>query len=97
MEAIKAMEQTHACLLKNAESLYASLNVHTNFPELDGMSLDFVRTLFLARDLKINIRKRAIASFFEWDRLDSAVGGKGNPIGMIDPILCVWSQIFISV
>ena len=46
------------------------------------MSLDFVRTLFLARDIKINIRKRAIASFFEWDKLDSAVGGKANPIGM---------------
>jgi hypothetical protein len=46
------------------------------------MSLEFVRTLLIARDLKINIRKRAIASFFEWDKLDRAVGGKANPLGM---------------
>lgn len=79
--AIRTLEKTHARLLRDVENLYASLNVHDSFLELEGMSLDFVRTLFLARDLKINIRKRAIASFFEWDKLDSAVGGKANPIG----------------
>jgi hypothetical protein len=46
------------------------------------MSLDFVRTLLIARDLKINIRKRAIASLSECDKLDRAVGGKTNPLGM---------------
>ena len=45
------------------------------------MSQEFVRTLLFARDLKINIRKRAVASFFEWDRLDSAMGGKSHPLG----------------
>ncbi|KAI6003806.1 hypothetical protein EDD15DRAFT_2360083 [Pisolithus albus] len=35
----------------------------------------------MARDLKINIRKRAIGSFFEWDKLDRAVGGKDKPLG----------------
>jgi hypothetical protein len=80
--AIRALEKTHTRLLKDVEHLYTSLNVHDSFPELQGMSLDFVRTLFLARDIKINIRKRAIASFFEWDKLDSAVGGKANPIGI---------------
>lgn len=37
----------------------------------------------MARDLKINIRKRAIASFFEWDKLDRAVGGKQNALGNV--------------
>lgn len=88
--AIKTLEKTHTRLLKDVESLYASLNVHDSFPELEGMSLDFVRTLFLARDIKINIRKRAIASFFEWDKLDSAVGGKANPIGENEYISLVY-------
>lgn len=78
---ISMMEQTQQRLQEESERLYASLNVHDSYPELQGMSLEFVRTLLLARDLKINIRKRAIASFFEWDKLDSAMGGKSNPLG----------------
>lgn len=35
----------------------------------------------MARNLKINIRKRAIGSFFEWDRLDQAVGGQSQTLG----------------
>ena len=78
---ISQMEQTQQWLQEESERLYASLNVHDSYPELQGMSLEFVRTLLLARDLKINIRKRAIASFFEWDKLDGAMGGKANPLG----------------
>jgi hypothetical protein len=82
LSALSMLERTHSRLLKNVESLYTSLNIHESFPELNGLSLDFVRTLFMARDLKINIRKRAIASFFEREKLDRAVGGKQNPLGM---------------
>lgn len=78
---ISQMEQTQQRLQEESERLYASLNVHDSYSELQGMSLEFVRTLLLARDLKINIRKRAIASFFEWDKLDGAMGGKANPLG----------------
>ncbi|KAI6024283.1 hypothetical protein EDC04DRAFT_2869501 [Pisolithus marmoratus] len=35
----------------------------------------------MAHDLKINIHKQAIGSFFEWDKLDHAVGGKDKPLG----------------
>lgn len=35
----------------------------------------------MARDLKISIRKRAVGSFFEWDRLDQAVGGREQNLG----------------
>jgi hypothetical protein len=82
LSALSTLERTHNRLLKNVESLYTSLNIHESFPELNGLSLDFVRTLFMARDLKINIRKRAIACFFEREKLDRAVGGKQNPLGM---------------
>jgi hypothetical protein len=78
---IKSLESTHAKLMEKVEDLYASLNVHNSFPELKGIDLDFIRILLLARDLKINIRKRAIGSFFEWERLDQAVGGKNQPLG----------------
>ena len=81
LDALKSLKKSHADLLANVEGLYASLNIHDTFPELHGMSLDFVRTLLIARDLKINIRKRTIASLFECDKLDRAVGGKANPLG----------------
>ncbi|KAG6903783.1 hypothetical protein DXG01_014927, partial [Tephrocybe rancida] len=35
----------------------------------------------MARDLGINIRKRAIGSFLEWDKFDQAVGGREQSLG----------------
>ncbi|KAF8452783.1 hypothetical protein L210DRAFT_3608606 [Boletus edulis BED1] len=81
IDVLDSMERSHNRLLEKIEALYASLNVQDRFPQLDGIPLDFVRTLLMARDLKINIRKRAIASFFEWDKLDWAVGGKDQTLG----------------
>lgn len=81
LATIVTMEHTQQRLQEESERLYASLNIHDSYPELQGMSLEFVRTLLLTCDLKINICKRAVASFFEWDRLDSAMGGKSNPLG----------------
>jgi hypothetical protein len=81
LDAIDSLERSHQRLMGKVEVLYASLNVHDKFPELEGIDLEFVRTLLLARDLKINIRKRAIGSFFEWDKLDRAVGGLQQALG----------------
>ena len=81
LAALGSLERTHDRLITKVDALYGSLNVQAKFPELDGISLDFVRTLLLARDLKINIRKRAIGSFFEWDKLDRAVGGAQKALG----------------
>ncbi|KAH0832248.1 hypothetical protein J3R83DRAFT_13222, partial [Lanmaoa asiatica] len=79
--AMQSLERTHDRLMSKVDVLYASLNVGDKFPELQDINLDFVRTLLLARDLKINIRKRAIGSFFEWDKLDQAVGGAQKALG----------------
>ena len=73
--------------MTKAKALYSSLNVHEQFLELTNVSLDFVQILLMAWDLKINIRKRAVGSFFEWDKLDCAVGGKDKPLGMFIAIL----------
>ncbi|KAI0706515.1 hypothetical protein C8Q76DRAFT_629740 [Earliella scabrosa] len=78
---IKDLQQSHARTMDQVEQLYASLNVPDDFPELRELPLPFIRTLIMARDLKINIRKRAIGSFFEWDKLDRAAGGRDQPLG----------------
>ncbi|KAI1784327.1 hypothetical protein LXA43DRAFT_901841 [Ganoderma leucocontextum] len=71
---LSQLRQGHQDTIGKVEGLYASLNVADTFPEIQGLPLDFIRTLLLARDLKINIRKRATGSFFEWDKLDRAAG-----------------------
>ncbi len=83
MECFASLHRSHSRTVERVEKLYASLNVPAAFPELDGLPIDFVRILMMARDLKINIRKRAIGSFFEWDKLDRAVGGRDQPLGIL--------------
>ncbi|KAH6903735.1 hypothetical protein BKA70DRAFT_1110666 [Coprinopsis sp. MPI-PUGE-AT-0042] len=70
-------------LAKRAEELYSSVNVAEVFPGLEGLQLKFVRGLLMARDMKINIRKRAIGNFFEWDKLKQASGGRDEPLANI--------------
>jgi len=81
LKALGSLECSHERLLNKVDLLYALLNIHDRFLELHGVGLEFVRTLLLAHDLKINIRKRAIGSFFEWDKLNHAVGGKQKALG----------------
>ena len=81
LDVLDSMERSHTRLLEKIETLYASLNVQDQFPQLEGVPLEFVHTLLMARDLKVNICKRAIGSFFEWDKLDRAVGGKDKTLG----------------
>jgi hypothetical protein len=75
------LQQTHETLSTQAQQLYASLNIHKSFLELKNLPLEFIRTLLLMRDLKINIRKRAVGSFNEWDSLDCAVTGQRESLG----------------
>jgi hypothetical protein len=79
---LHGLELTYARLGNEAEELYASLNIQETFPELRGLPLEFTQTLLVMRDLKINIRKRAIGSFFEWESLDRAVSGRREALGL---------------
>ncbi|KAG0697549.1 hypothetical protein DFH29DRAFT_1003608 [Suillus ampliporus] len=81
LDVLESLQRGHDRLMTKVEVLYSSLNVHDKFPELNGVNLDFVRVLLMARDLKMNVRKRTIASFFEWDKLDRAVGGSHQALG----------------
>jgi hypothetical protein len=89
------LERAQDDLVAKVEQLYASLNIPDSFDDLDGIDLRFVHTLLLARDLKINIRKRAIGTFFEWDKLDRAVGGRNQPLGQcrLSPLLPILTLI----
>lgn len=78
---IAKLLETHSQMVAEAEALYASLNVTESFPDLEGVSFQFVHTLLMARELKINIRQRLVGRFFEMSRLDQAAGGMGAPIG----------------
>jgi hypothetical protein len=83
-DLLAGLDRTHDRLKSKVDDLYASLNVTDAFPELQGIDFDFIQTLLMARDLKINIRKRAIGSFFEWDRLDQAAGGREEALGKVN-------------
>ncbi|KAJ6548085.1 hypothetical protein B0H10DRAFT_1744964, partial [Mycena sp. CBHHK59/15] len=52
---LRGLETTHDTLSRQAEALYASLNIRQAFPELLNLPLEFVRILLTMRDLKINI------------------------------------------
>jgi len=80
-DALASLERGHKRLISKLDVLYASLNIHDRFPELDGVNVGFVQILLLTHDLKINICKRVIGSFFEWDKLDHTVGGKEKALG----------------
>ncbi|KAL0567055.1 hypothetical protein V5O48_014942 [Marasmius crinis-equi] len=75
------LEDLHHRLKGEAAQLYTSLNLDDRFPELCDVPLDYLHTLMLARDTKVVIRKKVIGTFFEWDRVDSAVGGAHEAIG----------------
>lgn len=95
IDILSGLEASQDQLKTEVEALYSSLNVHESFPELEGIDLEFVRTLLMARDLKINIQKRAIGSFFEWDKLDQAAGGRDQALGEYHYLLL--GLIFTSV
>ncbi|TDL19236.1 hypothetical protein BD410DRAFT_900284 [Rickenella mellea] len=81
VQALTLLSEMQKRLTDQIEALFTSLNVVATFPDLRNFPLEFITALLLARDLKINIRKRAVGTFFEWDRIDQAVGGKENALG----------------
>ncbi|KAL0563485.1 hypothetical protein V5O48_018580 [Marasmius crinis-equi] len=78
---LSELEQTHAELKEKAENLYKSLNLPQNHPTLANIPLEYIHTLILARDLKADIQKRAMATIQEYDQIDQAAGGVHQPLG----------------
>ncbi|TFK20686.1 hypothetical protein FA15DRAFT_759211 [Coprinopsis marcescibilis] len=78
---VQTLEETADKMRDEVEKLYSSIHVEEIYPELDGIDLKYVRKLLVVRDLKINIRKRAIGNMFEYDRLDQAAAGRHQALG----------------
>ncbi|KIJ58586.1 hypothetical protein HYDPIDRAFT_34030 [Hydnomerulius pinastri MD-312] len=77
----RALQTARAALEKDCASEQA-LDVLDSMEHSHSHLLDKVEALYTSlNDLKMNIRKRAIGSFFEWDKLDRAVGGKDKALG----------------
>ncbi|KAJ7275583.1 hypothetical protein B0H12DRAFT_1228041 [Mycena haematopus] len=81
LSLLRNLRSTHEKLSQEADELYASLNVCGAFPELGNLPRPFAHLLLMVHNLKGVIRKRAIASFQEWEELDRAVGGRREPLG----------------
>ncbi|PPQ96642.1 hypothetical protein CVT26_010666, partial [Gymnopilus dilepis] len=81
LDLLNEFQEYHERFTGNLDGLYATLNSRSSPLKLKGVSPEFSKTLRLAHDLKISIRRRAIGSFFEWDRLDQAVGGRNLALG----------------
>jgi hypothetical protein len=57
LNLLASLQETHENLKEKVEALYTLLNVHETFPELQGLDFEFVHTLLMAHDLKINLQK----------------------------------------
>ncbi|KAG6867712.1 hypothetical protein C0993_012020 [Termitomyces sp. T159_Od127] len=69
LRILSNLQDHHERLKDSIEELYLSLSIQELYPELQGVDLEF-----------INVRKRAVGSFFEWERLDQASGGRGQTL-----------------
>jgi hypothetical protein len=83
LQIISKLEKSYKQCPDDLDCLYASLQIDEDFQNEEGITFEFMQTLLLARDLKVNIRQKAINMFFEWERLRQAVGGKNAPQGLI--------------
>ncbi|KAF6744700.1 hypothetical protein DFP72DRAFT_1018573 [Ephemerocybe angulata] len=78
---LKVLQNRLDGIHENAQDMYVSLNVNEEFPSLTGVDLEFVRKIFLLRELKQAVQKRATSAFWEFDKLDRAAGGKDMVLG----------------
>lgn len=81
LDLLSGLHEEREHFTEKLDEIYSSLNIPDTFPELRNVNFEFVHVLLMARELKINIRKRAVGSFFEWEKIDRAVGGREQSLG----------------
>ncbi|RXW17975.1 hypothetical protein EST38_g7890 [Candolleomyces aberdarensis] len=79
--AISGLQAQLQKIEANAQSLYSTLNVPNKFPSLIGVDLEFIRRLYLIREIKASVQRKATSTFWEFDKLDRATGGKDVALG----------------
>ncbi|KZO89545.1 hypothetical protein CALVIDRAFT_464841, partial [Calocera viscosa TUFC12733] len=90
--AFRSLSEKHQDLMHNGHHLLGDLRLDHTFPELSGVSAQFLHYLLLAREEKINIRARVVEHLWELSRLQRARGGGHDPVGtkVRDAILKGW-------
>ncbi|KZO94975.1 hypothetical protein CALVIDRAFT_483330, partial [Calocera viscosa TUFC12733] len=80
-------------LQQYGQALFADMRLNGEFPQLFGVSAQFLHYLLLAREEKINIRARVVQHLWELTRLQRARGGGHDPVGtkVRDAILKGWA------
>ncbi|KAH7084055.1 hypothetical protein BKA62DRAFT_628235, partial [Auriculariales sp. MPI-PUGE-AT-0066] len=79
---LRELRAHHRTLRAAADALYDALNVEETLPHYRQYSQKFVRLLIEAYDAKCITRHKLIGRFFEWDRLNRAVGTKDHQCGL---------------
>lgn len=95
-ESLNALHTELNKMKGNAEEMYSALNVNAEFPSLAGVSLTLVKKLFLLRELKASVQKKASHACFEFDKLDRAAGGKDMVLGIPHPLLHRFSNTHLK-
>ncbi|KAJ2923323.1 hypothetical protein H1R20_g13768, partial [Candolleomyces eurysporus] len=79
--SIQDLQRLCTDIQAKAQQMYTALNVSHEFPTIQGIELEFIRKIFLLRELKFQVQRRATSTFWEFNKLDRAAGGKDVPHG----------------
>ena len=80
LEGLNELQGKYKGIMDDMDGLFKSLRIKDQAQDIEG---DLLYHLIYARDLKINIRQKAIGMFFEWDKLDQASGGVNPALGTL--------------
>jgi hypothetical protein len=84
---IARLERVKADIQESVDDLYCSLGLLKEYPSLAAVDGDFVKTLLLCRDKKIEVRKAATSALNEMLNLEDAAEGHHNPLGIFSSVL----------
>jgi hypothetical protein len=79
---IARLEKFEVDFQETVNNLYLDLGLVKQYPSLAAVDADFVKTLLLCRDKKIEVQKAATSVLNEMLNLDDAAAGHHNPLGM---------------
>jgi hypothetical protein len=80
---ILRLEKVKVQFQEKVNNLYVDLGLVKEYPALASVNGDFVKTLLLCRDKKIELRKAATSVLNEMSNLDDAAHRNHNPLGNV--------------
>ncbi|KAH7101878.1 hypothetical protein BKA62DRAFT_618111 [Auriculariales sp. MPI-PUGE-AT-0066] len=77
---LRELRASETRLTADAEELYATINVPSDFPSLRVYGPEFARQLVMLSDARRIVQSRVAGRLFEHERIDQATGGVGRPL-----------------